>query len=278
MSSIIFPMEICRVPRDSWAGRMYASRVKLNMLVTANSTSAISWGSSWCQSSRTEGQIHTATHRLSLKLKKTDQQSIWTKCVTWCSHQSGWNKHSRLCRCGRGRGGNLWAWWAHVKRRTPGTCWAPSCPSSSTNPGSSSAAPRSTLPYTRTRRTLHGTAQKDLKPFHQCHHGTELTQREWTYQPPTPYGRSCAGCSAAWRQICLDTAPSLSILRVMWWETTDMRPSGGGTWSQESSGSFPPGENTIAVVSFLFPCCNLLRIIYVWRFLRRVTFDFGAIQ
>lgn len=46
MSSIIFPMEICRVPRDSWAGRMYASRVKLNMLVTANSTSAISWGSS----------------------------------------------------------------------------------------------------------------------------------------------------------------------------------------------------------------------------------------
>lgn len=46
MSSIIFPMEICRVPRDSWAGSMYASRVKLNMLVTANSTSAISWGSS----------------------------------------------------------------------------------------------------------------------------------------------------------------------------------------------------------------------------------------
>ena len=46
MSSIIFPMEICSVPRDSWAGRMYASRVKLNMLVTANSTSAISWGSS----------------------------------------------------------------------------------------------------------------------------------------------------------------------------------------------------------------------------------------
>lgn len=46
MSSIIFPMEICRVPRDSWAGRMYASRVKLSILVTANSTSAISWGSS----------------------------------------------------------------------------------------------------------------------------------------------------------------------------------------------------------------------------------------
>lgn len=46
MSSIIFPMEICSVPRDSWAGRMYASRVKLNMLVTANSTSAISCGSS----------------------------------------------------------------------------------------------------------------------------------------------------------------------------------------------------------------------------------------
>lgn len=42
MSSIIFPMEICSVPRDSWAGRMYAKRVKLNMLVTANSTSAIS--------------------------------------------------------------------------------------------------------------------------------------------------------------------------------------------------------------------------------------------
>lgn len=46
MSSIIFPMEICRVPRDSWAGRMYASRVKLSMLVTANSTSEISCGSS----------------------------------------------------------------------------------------------------------------------------------------------------------------------------------------------------------------------------------------
>lgn len=46
MSSIIFPMEICRVPRDSWAGRMYASRVKLSMLVTANSTSEMSWGSS----------------------------------------------------------------------------------------------------------------------------------------------------------------------------------------------------------------------------------------
>lgn len=46
ISSIIFPMEICRVPRDSWAGRMYASRVKLSMLVTANSTSEISCGSS----------------------------------------------------------------------------------------------------------------------------------------------------------------------------------------------------------------------------------------
>lgn len=42
MSSIIFPMEICSVPKDSWAGRMYARRVKLSMLVTANSTSAIS--------------------------------------------------------------------------------------------------------------------------------------------------------------------------------------------------------------------------------------------
>lgn len=46
ISSIIFPMEICRVPRDSCAGRMYASRVKLSMLVTANSTSEISCGSS----------------------------------------------------------------------------------------------------------------------------------------------------------------------------------------------------------------------------------------
>lgn len=46
ISSIIFPMEICRVPRDSWAGRMYASRVKLSMLVTANSTSEMSCGSS----------------------------------------------------------------------------------------------------------------------------------------------------------------------------------------------------------------------------------------
>lgn len=42
MSSIIFPMEIWSVPKDSWAGRMYARRVKLSMLVTANSTSAIS--------------------------------------------------------------------------------------------------------------------------------------------------------------------------------------------------------------------------------------------
>ena len=33
MSSIILPMEICRVPSDSWAGRMEARRVKLSMLV-----------------------------------------------------------------------------------------------------------------------------------------------------------------------------------------------------------------------------------------------------
>ena len=46
MSSIILPMEICRVPSDSWAGRMEARRVKLSMLVTAKSTSARNWGSS----------------------------------------------------------------------------------------------------------------------------------------------------------------------------------------------------------------------------------------
>lgn len=66
MSSIILPIEICRVPRDSWAGRMYARRVKLSMLVTANSTSAISWGSSWCQSPRTV-KVFTATNEPNTK-------------------------------------------------------------------------------------------------------------------------------------------------------------------------------------------------------------------
>lgn len=47
MSSIILPMEICRVPSDSWAGRMEARRVKLSMLVTAKGhLSQERWGSS----------------------------------------------------------------------------------------------------------------------------------------------------------------------------------------------------------------------------------------
>lgn len=82
MSSIIFPMEICRVPRDSWAGRMYARRVKLSMLVTANSTSAISWGSSWCQSLRTARQPNRPVQHQQLFFCNNPKRRIWYHFLT----------------------------------------------------------------------------------------------------------------------------------------------------------------------------------------------------
>lgn len=153
ISSIIFPMEICRVPRDSWAGRMYASRVKLSMLVTANSTSEMSCGSSWCQLSRTARHFQP--------LKTSSATLLITNCFISHAHLCRWSKYTPLCRCGPGRGSNPWAWLALVKQRMPGTCWAPSCPGSSTSPESNSAAPRSTLPYIHTRKILHKTKQHE---------------------------------------------------------------------------------------------------------------------
>lgn len=152
MSSIIFPMEIWRVPRDSCAGRMYAKRVKLNMLVTANSTSAISWGSSWCQSSRTARWFHTTNNYLVLFLGLS-KPTIFIHLIS-LAHLFEWSRYTLLCHLGHCRGSILWAWSAHVMQRTPGTCSAPSRPNSSTSPGSNFEVLQSTLPYTRTRRIL----------------------------------------------------------------------------------------------------------------------------
>lgn len=61
MSSIILPMEICRVPSDLRGRQDEARRVKLSMLVTAKSTSARNWGScathsALCRGNRKEAE------------------------------------------------------------------------------------------------------------------------------------------------------------------------------------------------------------------------------